>query len=271
MDKSNLYQKVSDYIDLNYQSTDTKKIYKSYSYRFIFGKHPDTIEKLTNDYLIKILVIIKTRKSLSVYNQYISIMKIIYQNVLKQNKLKEIKCIKQYPKLKVLPDIKIVFEKINNILNLKHRTILMTALKTGLRVSELLNISIHDIDRSQLKILVKKSKGGNSSFVIMSQELLNLIERYILSYNPKYFLFEGLSGKYSKTSVNNLVKKHIGNKYSIHMLRHLAITYLINKKYSLPQVKLFSRHKSDNAVHFYYNYDISLFDELRNSIDNIAI
>lgn len=270
MEKSNIYQKVSDYIDLNYESNETKKLYKSYSKRFIFGKHPDSIEKLTDNYLTKILVIIKQRKSLSVYNQYVSVLKIIYQKVLNQRKLKDIKCVKQFPKLKVLPDVRIVFNQINNIRNLKHQTILMTALKTGLRVSELLNVEILDIDRVNMKILIRQSKGGNSEFVILSYDLLQLIEYYISIYKPKKYLFEGQNEKYSKTSVNKIVKKYIGKQYSIHTLRHLAITYIINKGYSLPKAKLFSRHKSDSAIHFYYHYDKSVYNELRTEIDNIS-
>lgn len=261
---------VSDYIDLNYESDCTKKIYKSYSKKFIFSNHPDSIEKLTNKYLIKFLVSIKNTGKLSQYNQYVSVLKIIYCGVLGQNKLKDIRCVKIYPKLKKLPDISDVYNRINNIPNLKHMTILMTVLKTGLRISELLNVRLCDIDRKSMKILVTQSKGGNSEFCLLTDDLLKLFEVYYRQYKPKEYLFEGVNGKYSKSSVNSIVKKYIGKQYSIHWLRHVAITYIINKKYSLPQVKLFSRHKSDSAVHFYYHYDNSTFNELRNTIDKIT-
>ncbi len=82
-------------------------------------------------------------------------------------------------------------------------------------------------------------------------------------------MFEGLNGKYSSTSVNNLVKKYIGKQYSVHWLRHIAITHVINSQFSLPQAKLYSRHKSDNSIHFYYHYDNNLFNEIRKKV-NIA-
>lgn len=271
MDKSKIYKDVSNYIDLNYESNCTKNIYKSYSKKFIFSSHPDTIEKLTEKYLISFILNFKNAKKYSQFNQYVSVLKIIYQSVLHQNKLKNVKCIKIYPKLKKLPDIIEVFNKIIAIPNLKHLVILMAALKTGLRVSELLNIKLSDIDRKQMKIIITKSKGGYSQFAILTIELLQLFEVYYKQYKPKEYLFEGLNGKYSSTSVNNLVKKYIGKQYSIHWLRSLGITYLINKNYSLPKVKLFSRHKSDNSVHFYYHYDKNTFNELGFEMDNIAV
>jgi len=122
-----------------------------------------------------------------------------------------------------------------------------------------------------MKIIVSKSKGGNSEFALLTDELLKLLEFYYRQCRPKVYLFEGVNGKYSKTSVNYLVKKYIGEQYSIHWLRHLGITYVINNNFSLPKAKLFSRHKSDSAIQFYYHYDENSFNELRQSLDKIAI
>jgi integrase len=205
------------------------------------------------------------------YNQYVSVLKIIYKGVLSQNKVDDVRCVKIYPKLKRLPDIIKVYNTINSIKNLKHKAILMTALKTGLRMNELISLKVSDIDRRQMKILIEQSKGGNSEFALLTNELLSLLEAYWLKYKPSNYLFEGqYGGKYSASSVNKIVKKYIGSQYSIHWLRHLAITYVINKNMPMPKVKLFSRHKSDNAVHFYYHYDDNTFNETRFLMDNIA-
>lgn len=270
MEKSKIYSDVSDYIELNYESECTHKIYKSYSKKFIFSTHPDTIEKLSEKYLIAFLLKIKNSGKYSQFNQYVSVLKIIYCSVLGQNKLKNIKCVKIYPKLKKLPNIVDVYNKIISIKNLKHLTILMTTLKTGLRISELLNVKLTDIDRETMKIIITKSKGGNAEFALLTDDLLELLECYYRQYKPEVYLFEGTNGKYSKSSVNNLIKKYIGKEYSIHWLRHLAITYVINNKFSLPRAKLFSRHKSDSAIQFYYHYDKNTFDEIRETMDQIA-
>lgn len=266
MDKSKIYKKYSEYLIRSFESQNTIKIYSNYGYKFIFGTHPDTIDKLSNDYLITYVTQIK-KESISKYNQTLSVLKHIYNKVLNQRyKLKNIYPVKQYPKLVNLPDFIDVKNKILSISNIKHRSILLTLLTTGLRISELLNLKIEDIDSKNLKILVKNGKGGVSNFVIMTDELLILLRNYYKKEKPKEYLFEGANGQYSKTSVTKLVKKYIGEKYSPHWLRKVAITYVINKNISMPKAKLFSRHKSDSSINYYYSYDNKTFDELRNVI-----
>lgn len=270
MTKSNLYELFSNYLIRKFESKCTIKIYSNCGYNFIYENHPDTIEKLSNDYLLKYVTEIK-KQSISKYNQILSVLKHLYNGVLNQkSKLKNVKCIKQYPKLKTLPDIEVVKSNILNIKNIKHKALLSTLLITGVRINELLNIKISDVDSNKMKILISNGKGGYSDFVILTDYLLSVLREYYKKEKPKEYLFEGLNGKYSKTSVNNLVKKHIGNKYSAHWLRKVAITHLINKNIPLHKTKLFSRHRSDNAVAFYYHYDNNTFDELREVVSSLS-
>lgn len=234
-------------------------------------QHPDTVEKLSNSYLLEYLTRVRL-VSISRYNQSLSVLKHLYNNVLGQkSKLKNTFPIKQYPKLKTLPNIEDVKLKISNTKFIKHKAILTTLLTTGLRVSELLDLRISDIDSSTMKLLVRNGKGGVSSFVILTDNLLVLLREYYKKCRLKEYLFEGSVGKYSKSSVTNIVKNNIGKEYSPHWLRKVAITYVINKNIPMPKAKLFSRHKSDSAIAFYYHYDNSTFDELRGLMNNMAV
>lgn len=271
MEKSRIYTELSELLIRKFESKNTINVYDSYGKSFIYDKHPDSIEKLTDKYLLSYITSIKKNYSVSKYNQIVSVLKIIYHDLFGQRfKLKNVKCVKVYPKLKNLPDIKEVFVKINAVNNIKHKTILMTLLMTGLRISELLNLKISDIDSVSMKILVRNAKGGDTNFAILTNQLLFQLREYYNECNPKNFLFEGVNEKYSKTSVNNVVKKYIGKKYSAHWLRHLSITHVISKNIPLPKAKLFSRHKSDSAIAFYYHYDKNTFKEIRSVISEIA-
>lgn len=263
MEKSKIYKLFSEYLIRRFESENTIKIYSNFGYRFIYESHPDTIEKLSNYYLVSYVTEIK-KVSVSKYNQFLSVLKHLYNNVLNQEKkLRNVYPVKIHPKLVSLPDYHEVKGKILNIGNLKHRAILLTLLTTGLRISELLNLKIEDVDSKNLKLLVKNGKGGVSNFVLITNELLKLLRDYYRKERPKEYLFEGINGKYSKTSVTKLVKKYIGQKYSPHWLRKVAITYVINKNISMPKAKLFSRHKADSSIHYYYSYDNNTFNELR--------
>lgn len=268
MTKSKIYQDFSELLIRKFESESTIKTYGSCGYKFIYDSHYDSTEKLSNEYLLKYLTKIKTEYSPSKYNQAVSVLKILYNELLNQkSKLKGVKLIKIYPKLRTLPNIHDVVNKILNIKNIKHRAILFTLLTTGLRINELAHLELSDINSKSMKILIKNGKGGRSEFVIISNGLIELLRIYYKEYKPKLYLFEGTNGMYSKSSINNLVKKYIGSSYSAHSLRHIAITHVINKNIPLPKAKLFSRHKSNTSIEFYYHYDDNTFNELRDTMN----
>lgn len=68
MEKSKIYKLLSEYLIRKFESENTIKIYSNCGYNFIYSNHPDTIEKLSNQYLLTYLTNIKI-KSTSKYNQ----------------------------------------------------------------------------------------------------------------------------------------------------------------------------------------------------------
>ncbi|HZH66902.1 MAG TPA: tyrosine-type recombinase/integrase [Flavisolibacter sp.] len=56
--------------------------------------------------------------------------------------------------------------------NLKHRTLLITAYSAGLRVSELVNLKVHEIDSKRMTIHVRLGKGKKDHLVPLSKPLL---------------------------------------------------------------------------------------------------
>src|SRR5262245_11478521 len=71
--------------------------------------------------------------------------------------------------------------------NLKHRTLLTTIYATGLRVSEVTNLLITDIDSSRMIIQVRQGKGRKDRFVMLSPNLLTLLREYWRAYHPRGF------------------------------------------------------------------------------------
>jgi len=61
----------------------------------------------------------------------------------------------------------------------------------GLRVSEVCNLKISDIDSDRMQIRVVKSKGKYDRYVPLSQMLLNGLRKYLRSAMPSVYLFNG--------------------------------------------------------------------------------
>ncbi len=68
--------------------------------------------------------------------------------------------------------------------SLKHRAIVLTLYSTGLRVSELVHLKVHDIDSSRMLVRVQEGKNRKDRYVGLSPKLLELLRQYWRSTNP---------------------------------------------------------------------------------------
>lgn len=122
--------------------------------------------------------------------------------------------------------------------NIKHKTLLMLAYSSGLRVSEVVNIRTKDIDSQRMCILVRQAKGKKDRIVPLSPVLLVMLREYYKIMKPGVngYLFQGQGEgqPYSSRSLQLVLaaaKKKAGilKPGSIHALRHSFATHLLDK------------------------------------------
>ena len=75
--------------------------------------------------------------------------------------------------------------------NLKHNTMLKLCYGMGLRVSEIIQMKIKDIDSKNMQVLVARAKGKKDRYVNLPESLLEQLRQYFKAYRPKEYLFEG--------------------------------------------------------------------------------
>jgi len=75
--------------------------------------------------------------------------------------------------------------------NLKHRAILTTLYAAGLRVSELCQLQVTDIDSARMVLRVRQGKGQHDRYVMLSPKLLPLLRQYWHQAKPQPWLFPG--------------------------------------------------------------------------------
>ena len=191
-----------------------------------------------------------TFSSASKQNQVISALKFSWEKGLGKKYLKiDFTRPRKKKKLPRVIEKSILLSNINCIENLKHKAILSLVYGTGIRASELLNLKISNIDSKRMLILIKDSKFNKDRYVPFSKNNLTLLRQYFLKYKPKEFLFEGINGRYSYTSLKNISVKYLN--VSPHILRHSYATALVENKENLRTIQLILGHKNSNTTEIY--------------------
>ena len=145
-----------------------------------------------------------------------------------------------------------VMKVIDGVQNIKHRTILMLLYSTGMRVSEIANCKIADIDSANMRIKVVQGKGAKDRYTIMSQQVLLELRAYYLIYKPKEYLFNGYrpGKRYSVRSIQHLMQKALtkvgleNKNFTIHTIRHSFATHLLDNGTDLHTIKELLGHSS---------------------------
>lgn len=203
-------------------------------------------------------------KSTSQQNQIINSIKFLYEKVLnkKYNKVdfERPRTEKHLPKI---INKEFLLEQINKIDNLKHKAILSLGFSVGLRVSEVINLKIEDIDSKLMIINIKQAKGKKDRIVPLSQNILILLRNYFKKFTPKEYLFNGqFSLQYSTTSCNQLVKQYLGKEYHFHLLRHSCFTSLLESGTDLRIIQKLAGHSSSKTTEIYTHVSKNILNKI---------
>ncbi len=141
--------------------------------------------------------------------------------------------------------------------NLKHKVIICLLYSAGLRLSELLNLKINDIDIPNKIIHIHQAKDKNERTVMLSPTLLEKLQQYYQKYNPKQYVFEGQSGEvYTGKSVQQVVKQAAAKAGIIipvtpHCLRHSFASHLLENGTDIHHVQELMGHQSIKTTENY--------------------
>jgi site-specific recombinase XerD len=201
--------------------------------------------------------------SVSQQNQVINSIRFLYKEVLgkKYDKV-SFKRPKTEKKLPRVIDSGLIVSKLEKIENLKHKAILSLTYSVGLRVSEVVNLKIEDIDSKRMLIYIKNAKGRKDRIVPLSPKILTLLREYFIKYNPKIYLFNGQKSlKYSIGSCQKLYKNLIDGSSSIHTLRHSSFTSLLENGTDIRVIQKIAGHRSVKTTEIYTHVSTSFLQK----------
>lgn len=154
--------------------------------------------------------------------------------------------------------------EIETLLGLRDRAMLETLYATGLRVSELVNLKLHEVGMNEGLVRVM-GKGSKERLVPLGEEALDWIERYrrearaeLLHGQQSDALFvTRRGGAMSRQMFWNLVKRYAlksgidPRRLSPHVLRHAFATHLLNHGADLRVVQLLLGHADISTTQIY--------------------
>jgi len=256
----NLYRKE---LELKNYSENTIKNYISQVDLFlrsqanVFTEPSKVNETAIKTYLLQF----KTRNSMC---HSLSALKLFYKMVIKQPmKFRYIEYPRSERKLPQIIDKEFLLDAILKIQNTKHKAIIALAYSTGMRVSEVCNLKIKDIDSKRMIITIRQSKGRKDRIVALSVKILEFLRVYFLEYKPKEYLFNGqFDVQYSHTSCNQIVKKYLGKEYHFHLLRHSNATALLESGTDLRIIQKHLGHTNSKTTEIYTHVSTSIISKM---------
>lgn len=137
--------------------------------------------------------------------------------------------------------------------------ILTLFLNCGLRISELVALNISDISADSIRVF---GKGGKERIVFLNDACVAAINDYLnirktISANTPALFVSSRRERISKSTVHNLVKKHItaagldSTKYSAHKLRHTAATLMLQSGVDVRTLQELLGHEHLNTTQIY--------------------
>ena len=199
--------------------------------------------------------------TLKCYYKFLYIEKYIDANP--SSLLKTPKIEKTLPNYLTYEEIQSIFYAIDtsNDIGKRDYLLLMMLYDTGVRVSELLDIKINNIDFSNKSIKIL-GKGNKERIVYFTNDTLKLLNDYIYYVYNKFdeknnYLFSKKKGMVlSRVEVYNIISKYsedagITKKVSPHTFRHSLATHLLQNEADILSVKTILGHAKVSTTQIY--------------------
>lgn len=187
-------------------------------------------------------------------NYYNSVIRFIYEVTLDKliNK-------KQLPMRKKKKTVYKVLTKeelstfFNGCDNFKYKTIFMLVYGSGLRIGEVANLRVEDIDGKNMRIFVREGKGNKERYTILPKQSLEMLREYWRKYRQHKRRGRIFLSETGQAITVGVIREHfrkyrkkakINEKATLHTLRHNFATDLIERGATLIEVKELMGHSN---------------------------
>lgn len=196
------------------------------------------------------------------FYKFLMIEKKVDSNPMEYIELPKIR--KSLPKVLSIDEIdKLLDIKLDDAFSYRNKAMLELMYSSGLRVSELVNVRLHDIDVSNCIIRIM-GKGSKERIVPLGDYAINYISIYLNEYREKlvknemndYLFLNNHGKKMTRQGFFKIIKalaleQNIKTDFSPHTLRHSFATHLLNGGADLRSIQEMLGHSDISTTQIY--------------------
>src|SRR3989344_3438241 len=154
----------------------------------------------------------------------------------------------------------------------KSRLIISSLYSTGLRVSELVNLKVQDLNLNEKTGWVRKGKGSKDRLFVLSEDLSKELQEYI-NTKENIYLFSKTKPLTTR-NIQKIVKgtthrAGISKKVTPHTPRHSFATHLLEQGTDIRTIQAMLGHSSLNTTQVYTHISSEQLKKVRNPLDNL--
>jgi len=238
-------------------SPQTRKAYLLYIREYIsfsekLGIEPE--QKTLEEFLLDKH---RRKQSPQTINLALNAVKFLYAEVLKNPKKIDIKFAKRNKKLPIVLSRSEIEQIIQATANAKYKLMISIGYGCGLRVSEVTNLKVADLDIDELVINIRGGKGKKDRISVLPEKLQNDLRNLIAGKKAVDFIFNSnRGGKLTTTSLQkmfrkSLAKAKINKPATFHSLRHSFATHLLENGTDVRYVQELLGHQNIRTTQIY--------------------
>lgn len=192
-------------------------------------------------------------------------LKAVFKELRKELNVDVARQSKKLPLVPTSDQLAKFYEAVWSSKNFPEMVMVRLFLYTGIRVSELINIKLNDVDFNLFRIRINNGKGGKDRYVPFPKsfkELLAVHVNTMQSRNALYLFESNRKTKYTDRGVRKIIEKHsqkadIGFNFSPHKFRHYFLTWLKLNNIDDALIQPYSGHESRKSLEVYSKIAIS--------------
>lgn len=181
---------------------------------------------------------------------------------------------KKLPYVPTEDEIRKFYKEVWSSEDIKHVLIVKTLLYTGIRVSELINITLDDVNLTEFQIKINNGKGNKDRVVPFPtnfKEALAIHIRQSRKENREYLYESRFRRNYTDRGVRKILARYtkeagIERSISPHRLRHFLFTWLKKQNIDDALIQPYSGHEKRDSLEIYSKLSITEAQEKYNEV-----